>query len=130
VHTRGNHRDVAAKLSGGGRYLTADETRPENHNSSAGHQCCAKGNGIVKRANGVTPSQLGVAYLQAFRSKPGGDYQRRVWVHLAVRIGHGSMFKICRLSPGAQNPVDVCGCWSLSEGNSLVANLVSENLFA
>jgi hypothetical protein len=40
------------------------------------------------------------------------------------------MFKICRLGPGAQNPVDVCGCRSLSEGNSLVANLVGENFFA
>ena len=39
------------------------------------------------------------------------------------------MVKICRLGPGAQNPVDVCRCWPLSEGNCLVANLVGENFF-
>jgi hypothetical protein len=75
VHTRSNHRDVAAKLSCGCRDLAADETRPENHNASARLECCAKGNGIVKRAHGVTPGQLRVANLQALRPKPGGDNQ-------------------------------------------------------
>jgi hypothetical protein len=130
VHPWGNHLDVAAKLARSCRNFAADETRPENHNSSARHKCCAKGNGIVKRANCVTPGQLRVAHLQALRPKSGGNNESRVWVHLTVRIGHGSVFKICRLSPGAQNPVDVCGCGSLSEGNSLVSNLVGENFFA
>jgi hypothetical protein len=129
VHARCNHRDVAAKLASGCRNLTTNKTRPKNHNASARHECRAKGNGIVKRANGVTPDQLGVAHLQTLRPKPGGDDQSGVGVNLTVRIGHGSMFKICRLGPGAQNPVDVCGCWPLSEGNSLVANLVGENFF-